>query len=82
MMSNDRDDEENLLTAKMRAAFIADDLRAGFAERVTSAWLNERSGSARTHWWPRVPLVLGTLTMAVAAAVLLWLSAAARQSAT
>jgi TonB family protein len=81
-MSKDRDDDDHLLTAKMRAAFIADDLRADFAERVTSAWLHERRGSARRRWWSRLPVVLGTFTMAIAAAVLLWLSATARQSAT
>jgi tol-pal system protein YbgF len=74
-MREDRDDEENLLTAAMRAAFVPVELRPGFAERVTRAWMTERSAAVRTRLWRGFPLVLGTLTVAIAAAAWLWLSA-------
>jgi len=65
------DVEENLLTAEMRAAFVAVELRPGFAERVTSAWLDERAAPARRR--ASVPLVLGAMTLAAAGTMLLFL---------
>jgi TonB family protein len=81
-MSRDRDDEENLLTPKMRVAFIVHELRPNFAQRVTDAWLKERSSSTPTRRWPGFPGVVAMLTLAVGATLLLWLGVAARSIAT
>lgn len=80
-MSRDRDDEEKFLTDKMRAASPVHMLPADFAQRVTRAWLAERTHSAAKRRWPALPLVLATVTVAVGAIVLLWLGAAPRPSA-
>jgi TolA-binding protein len=75
------DDEENLLSARMRAAFVADELRPGFAERVIGAWERERDGVAPTQSLG-LPLVLGALTLIAAGAFLLLERAPVRPEAT
>ena len=77
-MSRDRDDEEKFLTDKMRAASPLHRLPADFAQRVTRAWLAERTHSAAKRRWPGIPLVLATVTVALGAIVLLWLGAGPR----
>jgi tetratricopeptide (TPR) repeat protein len=64
-------DDENLLSEGMRAAFAAVELRAGFAERVTRAWLDEQASAAASRWRPSLPLVVGTLMLAAAGAMFL-----------
>lgn len=75
-------DDENLLSEKMRAAFAAVELHAGFAERVTRAWLDEQASAAASRWRPPAPLVLGALTLAAAGVMLLLLRPPVRPRAT
>jgi TonB family protein len=72
------DDEKNLLTAKMRAALVVPTLPPDFAERVTLAWLTERADTVTKRRGRTVPVVLATLTLAVAAIVLLLVRATPR----
>lgn len=64
------DDHEPLLTADERAAFVAQEPSPRFAERVVDAWQRERPPRPRRLR----PLALGgVLTVALAAAFVLWL---------
>jgi hypothetical protein len=68
-MANDEDDQ--LLTEAQRNAFVADEPPAGFAERVAGAWDEERT--TRPPRRRGFSIVVGALTLAAAAAMLLWL---------
>jgi len=79
-MGSDRDDE-TLLSARMRAAYVTEELPAGFAERVTEAWQRERSRTAPRRRRMGLPWWLGALTLVAASASLLLLRAPRRHEA-
>src|SRR5439155_11126243 len=73
---NSEDNEEKKLPPEVRAAFTAEEPPAGFAERVVGAWQAERAAGAAAPVLPRRrgwSLAVGAATLAVAAALLLWM---------